>query len=268
MPGFPFFDALRDRVVDYLGVPEYLGIQLLLAFPIRADRNDMSAGFHPARFHQRALATGGGDEDVGLLDRRLLRVCQDHRDTELAFDICLEGGERLRVSAPGMDLFDLHHQADGADLHPRLVAGAYAGDFFRVLSRQRLDRNGARGSRSEAGEQAAIHHTDQRAAPGIEQQDAPHAVGHAMRGRVIEEAAGRGLHRDDFIGLAVTDLEVNLSARLRQMYAYVIGLYHLPSTEGLVGLLHRSDDLLHGYQSADFCFVKQQSFHLQTSLFF
>ncbi|MCY1459797.1 hypothetical protein D9M71_773010 [compost metagenome] len=82
-----------------------------------------------------------------------------------------------------------------------------------------------------------------------------------MRGRVIEKAAGRGFHRDDFIGLAVTDLEVDLAARLRQMNAYVVGLHHLPSAEGLVGLFHRAYDLLHGYQFADFFFAKQQCFH-------
>lgn len=38
------------------------------------------------------------------------------------------------------------------------------------------------------------------------------------------------------------------------MYADVIRLYHLSTAEGLVRFFHRTDDLLHGYQFADFFF--------------
>ncbi|MNQ83502.1 hypothetical protein D3C85_985850 [compost metagenome] len=46
------------------------------------------------------------------------------------------------------------------------------------------------------------------------------------------------------------------------MYPYIVGLYHLPTAEGLVGLFHRAYDFLHGYQFADFFFGQQQCFHL------
>ncbi|ADD76052.1 Hypothetical Protein PANA_0885 [Pantoea ananatis LMG 20103] len=104
VPGFPFLRALGQGIDNDFCPAENLRIELLLAALVGADGDDMGAGLDPTGFDQRPFASGGGNDNIGLLHRRLTALSHNHRNAKRAFNILFKGNTGCWRSAPRMNL--------------------------------------------------------------------------------------------------------------------------------------------------------------------